>query len=232
MICMSGTSLRPEASQHPDYFTCVVPARLSAPRQATYQVKASSSDYIDVEAIARIEEPGRQLLRVTRTRYRDGAMTSEQTLQVLASTLAPISYLHTSARTPDAPPAKLTVERGMLTGHSYGNQPVNVSTGGQSVLFGNAPEEMLAAAVDWDRCAAVSAFHLPVNAPEIRRDVMIERTGEGSFLLDGRTLPVYQLRVTKEGYTYTAAVTRTAPFVVVSTTHSTPASSKQLIKLQ
>lgn len=220
------------AQQPPDLFSCVDLARLAAPRSATYSVKGQSANYTDVEEVARIEEPGRQLLRITWTRYRDNATTSAQIMHVDARTLAPLSYLHNSARTPDAPPAKLAIQGGTLTGHSYGKRPVNVQTGAQPILFGNASEEMLAPAIDWSRCPSVSALHLNETSLDVRRDISMSRVGEGTFTLEGRELPVYQIAIRKGDYEHSIAVSRAEPFVVVRTAHSTPASTKELVQLK
>lgn len=82
--------LSARAQQPPDLFSCVDPARLAAPRAGTYAVKGASADYTDVEEVARIEEPGRQLLRMTRTRFRTASseMTSAQIMHVDAHTRA------------------------------------------------------------------------------------------------------------------------------------------------
>lgn len=229
LSCLFLASAR--AQQPPDLFSCVDPARLAAPKSATYSVKGETASYTDVEEVARIEEPGRQLLRITRTRYRDNAMTSAQIMHVDARTLAPLSYLHTSARTPDAPPAKLAIQGGTLIGHSYGKSPVNVQTGAQPILFGNASEEMLAAAIDWSRCPAVTALHLNVSNLDVRRDVSMSRVGEGTFTLEGRELPVYHIAVRQGDYEHTIAVSRAEPFVVVRTAYTTPASTKELVQL-
>jgi hypothetical protein len=125
-------------AQEADLFSCVEASRLTT-RTATYAVTGSSANYSDVEEIVADQVGDRALLRITRTRSRDGVMTAAQILHVDARTLVPVAFVHNSARTPDKPVAELMVRGGRLTGRSYGDHAIDVATSGEPVFLAVQP---------------------------------------------------------------------------------------------
>ena len=100
------------------------------------------------------------------------------------------------------------------------------------MLFGSAADDMIAAAIDFERCPVVSAMHLDVANGQITRGITMKRVREAAVTLQQREIPVFEVLVTRGNYESTMFVTKAAPHVVVKRIHSTPPGTSELVKLE
>ena len=209
LFLMLALPIPVHAQQVADMFSCVESERLT-PRALEYR----SGDYRDFWTVAAVTVGDRRLVRVTKRRARDGATTAEHTIDLEAVSLAPIAFRIMSAAR--GLTSDLLAEGGQLTGRLIQTQ-VSASTGGRPVLFGAGVDEVLLAAVDWERCAAVSAqsFGLAGDPSSPR----FTRVGERVLSISGRELPVYEVLRESGQYRTRLFVTKSPPYVLARIEH-------------
>ena len=191
-------------AQAADMFSCVEPGRLTA-RTLEYR----SGDYRDYWTVAPVAVGDRRLVRVTKRRTREAVTTAEHTIDLEAESLAPTAFRIMSAAR--GLTSDLVLQGDQLTGRLVRTE-VSVSTGGGPVLFGASVEDVLVAAVDWDRCAAVSVKSFGLNGT--RRDQSFTRVAERVVTISGRELPVYEVLRESGEFRSRLFVTKSAPFLL------------------
>lgn len=212
-----------QAQQVPDMFSCIIPSRLT-PRTLEYRV----GEFIDHWTIAVVTVGDRRLVRAIRRRMRDAQTTGELTLDLEAESLAPVAFRLRSAG--GVLTTEVVVLKGQVNGH-VGSIPVSHSTGGKPILIGDAMDDVLAGAVDWERCAAVNVNTIDPGGdqPEI---VSYGRIGERVLAISGREVLVFEVLRRHGGTQMRLFVTKSQPFVVARKVH--PSSSdlnKELVAL-
>lgn len=221
VLVMAFSSLL-QAQQVPDMFSCVVPARLT-PRTLEYR----SGEFIDHWTIAPVTVGDRRLVRGIRRRMRDARTTAEHTVDLEPGSLAPVAFRIMSAvrgLTVD-----LVVHNGQLTGQLLQRQ-ISEPTGGNPVLIGTSVDDVLVAAVDWERCTAVSATTFDLGRTQ--GVISYARVGERSLAISGREVSVFEILRQEEGYRSHLFVTKSPPFVVARIEYSyAPASNSELVAL-
>lgn len=212
-----------QAQQVPDMFSCISPSRLT-PRTLEYRVGA----FIDHWTIAAVTVGDRRLIRATRRRMRDAQATNELTLDLEAESLAPVAFRLRSAG--GVLTTEVVVHMGQVNGH-VGAIPVSHSTGGKPILIGDTMDDVLASAVDWERCAAINVNTIDPGGdqPEI---VSYARIGERVLAISGREVLVFEVVRRRGTAQMRLFVTKSQPFVVAKKEH--PYSSdlnKELVAL-
>lgn len=198
-----------QAQQVPDMFSCIVPARIT-PRTLEYR----SGEFIDHWTIAPVTVGDRRLVRGTRRRMRDAELTAELTVDFEARSLAPVSLRIRSAS--GMLTTELVVQEGQAIGH-VGNIPVSDSTGGKPMLLGDQIDNILAGAVDWERCAALTVNSASLaGGPEI---VSYTRVGERVMAVSGREVLVFEVLRQRGEAKMRLFVTKSPPFVVAKKEH-------------
>lgn len=206
------------SQQVPDMFSCIDPARL-APRTLEYR----SGEYKDQWTVSPVTVDGRTLVRVIKRRTRGGLTTVEHTIDLDATSLAPVTFRIMSAER--GLTSDLVLRGNQLTGHLLGTT-VSVSTGEGPVLIGAMVDNVLVAAVDWGRCANVNVKSFGLLGKV--SDVSFTRVGEPTLAISGRELPVYEVLRAEGKYRRRMFVTKSAPFVVAKIEYD-PDTSMELV---
>lgn len=195
------------AQQAADMFSCIEPARLS-PRTLEYRIGV----YADRWTVAPVTAGDRRLVRVTKRRTRDGSTAVEHTIDLDATSLVPIAFRVMSATS--GLMSDLVVKGDRLTGQ-WQRTEVSVATGGRPVLIGAGVDNVLVAAVDWDRCAAVTVPAFDVDGtPSVAR---FTRVGERVLMISGREVAVHEILREGELSQTRLFVTKSAPFLLART---------------
>lgn len=196
------------AQQAVDMFSCIRPERLSA---RTLEYRALG--HIWHWTVAPVATGDRSLVRVTKRRAGDAATTVEHTIDLEATSLVPVAFRVVSADL--GLTSDLVVQGDRLTGR-WRQTEVSVSTGGGPVVFGAGVDYILVAAVDWDRCVAVTVREFGVDGtPSISR---FTRVAERALMISGREVAVHEVLLEGESRTPRRLfVTKSAPFLLART---------------
>lgn len=193
-----------QAQQDADMFSCIDPGRLG-PGALEYR----SDQYNDQLTIAPVMVGDRRVIRATKRRMRDGRTTAEATFDLEAASLAPVAFRIMTAER--GVTVDLAVQDDRLTGRIL-QSSVSASAGGRPVLIGTGVDDVLITAVDWGRCAAVTATTLGLNGtPAV---ISYARVGERALAISGREVMVYEVLRQQGESRSRLFVTKSVPFVL------------------
>ena len=193
------------AQQVADMFSCIEPGRLT-PRTVEYR----SGEYTDHLTVAPVTAGDRRLVRVTKRRTRNAVTSGEHTIDLDATSLVPAAFRLMSASRGLI--SELIVQGDRLTGRLLRTE-VSVPTGGGPALIGAGVDDVLVAAVDWDRCATVTAQSFGLDGtPSVSR---FTRVGGLGVSISGREVAVHEVLRESGEYRTRLFVTKSAPFLLV-----------------
>ena len=179
----------PAPMQTPDIFSCVEPGRLATGTFA-YQLDENPNRPHLRRTVSAVDAGGRRLIRVTWTT----PTPSEHATDLDAATLTLVrSRITTTFATGTTASGELEVIDGEIRGSvAPSSPPLAVPTEGRQVIFGSYMLEVIAAAVNWDRCPSVIAHVLSSRQVE---SALLTRTRTPTFALHGAAVPAIEITV-------------------------------------
>lgn len=224
-VALAGAAASPTAApQVPDMFTCTEPARL-ATGTFEYQIDGDTSGRPVRRTVSRVDAGGQALVRLQWLT----STPSEHITDLEASALTP---LRTSSTTTYATGTKASARLEIIGGEIRGNltpassTPIAISTGGRPVVFGPYVVELLAAAVNWDRCPSVRTRTVTVQRlPEI----VLTRSGTATLPFQGKSVPAIEIDVKADERPRKVWITQAAPHFPLKFTTSLGDSSFSLV---
>ena len=212
--------------QSPDLFTCTEPARVAV-GTFMYQTDEDPGRPHLRRTISRVDAGGRAVVRLTWST----PTPSDHVTDLDGTSLALIR--HTTTRTSPAgtqQSSALEIVDGQARGRlTPASAPIAIATRGRGVAFGPYALEVLAAAVNWERCSEATAGLVTQSGIDT---VTLSRADDSTLQIQGRSVDVFVVDLNRAESSGRVWISRAAPHVVVKFTAAGGGSTFSLASRQ